>query len=83
MSALSREFCTFQVLLELGNLSALRNIGIPHFRGFDCTYMYVKVFETKRSVHNIIDVHFSGVPADSSTKFMYSYDHYLHRQGTQ
>ena len=67
------EFHTVRVLLELRNLSTLRNIGIPRFRGFDCTYMYVKVFETKRSVHNIIDVHFSGVPLNSCIAMIITY----------
>ena len=62
MSGFSSEFRTVQVLFGLGNLSALQNTGVPHFRGFDCTKTYINTFGTKRSVSNIVDGHFSGVP---------------------
>ena len=47
--------CTVQVLLGLGNLSALWNMGVSAFQGFDCTQTYVNAFLDKtkffRGVH--------------------------------
>ena len=40
------EIYTVQVLLGLGNLSALWNTGGGHFRGFDCTQTYGNMFGT-------------------------------------
>ena len=34
--------------------------GCPHFRGFDCTQVYVNAFGTMRSVRIIVDVRISG-----------------------
>ena len=50
-----------QILLGLENLYSLWNMGGSHFRGFDCTQIYVNAFGTKRSVCIIIDGHFSGM----------------------
>ena len=62
MSKLLSKFCAVQALSWLGNLSALRNVGVSAFRGFICTQTYVNPFGTKWSVHNIYMVAFQRSP---------------------
>ena len=57
----SSEFCTVQVLLGLGKLSALWNTEGSAFQGFDCTQTLVNTFGAKRNVRIIVGGRFSGV----------------------
>ena len=52
---ITSKFCSVQVLLGLGNLSALwNNRGFHISGGFDCTQTYVNAFGIKQTVRNIV-----------------------------